>query len=126
MTTPSPEAIEAVAAEICDWDNQYAWKSLGAESPMKASYEDAAVRAITAAAPLIAAQAKAEALASLTTEGLAETRVGLAMANAAWQEGASAMLAACNAHEPGAVWTKPVSPYSVPLLHIINLEGTDS
>lgn len=67
-TDPTPEAIEAAAAEICDWDNQYAWKSLGAESPMKASYEDAAKRALTAAAPIIAAQAKSEALREAANE----------------------------------------------------------
>lgn len=58
MTTELPaEVVEVAAASLCDWDQQYTWGSLGAESPMKASYEEAARDALTAAAPLIRAQA---------------------------------------------------------------------
>lgn len=46
-------------------------------------------------------------------EQLLDTRAGLALASAAWSEGAGAMLRACNAE---GVWAHPVNPYSAPLL----------
>lgn len=52
-------------------------------------------------------------------EGLLATRAGLALANAAWQEGASAVLRATNEHTDGP-WSSPVSPYSAPLLALIH------
>lgn len=54
----------------------------------------------------------------MSIDDLIETREGLALANAAWKEGASAMLRAVNEHESGP-WVKPVSPYSAPLLRRI-------
>ena len=51
-------------------------------------------------------------------EGLLDTRAGLALANAAWTEGASAILRSVNAHVTGP-WSKPVSPYSSALLEWI-------
>lgn len=48
-------------------------------------------------------------------ESLLDTDAGLALANAAWKEGASMMLRSVNYHEDGP-WEKPESPYSAPLL----------
>jgi hypothetical protein len=50
---------------------------------------------------------------ALRAEDLLDTRAGLALANAAWREGASAMLRSVNEHKLGP-WQKPASPYSVP------------
>lgn len=54
-----------------------------------------------------------------TAEDLLDTRAGLALANGAFKEGMSAVFKAyAEAGETG-VFTKPVSPYSAPLLRII-------
>ena len=57
---------------------------------------------------------------------LLDTRAGLALANAAWQEGAAAMDQAHRDIEkdrargvPYPIFYKPVSPYSAPLLRRI-------
>jgi len=56
-----------------------------------------------------------------SVDDLIATRAGLALANAAWHEGASATLRSVNEHDddassPGMPWSKPISPYSGPLL----------
>ncbi|KTR79136.1 hypothetical protein NS234_01840 [Microbacterium oxydans] len=56
-----------------------------------------------------------------SADDLIATRVGLALANTAWQEGASTMLRSVNEHDEGKPgdrkpWSAPVSPYSAPLL----------
>ena len=53
-----------------------------------------------------------------TAEELLDDRAGLALANAAWKEGASTMLRSVNGHDHGP-WSPPVSPYSAPLLNRI-------
>jgi hypothetical protein len=55
-------------------------------------------------------------------ENLLDTRAGMALANAAWHEGASSAIRYCN--DDDAV-TKPVSPYSAPLLAMIKSGVTD-
>jgi hypothetical protein len=50
---------------------------------------------------------------------LLDSTAGLALANAAFHEGLSAGIRACNDAEGGRVFTKPVSPYSAPLLAAI-------
>lgn len=52
-------------------------------------------------------------------EDLLDTKAGMALANSAWQEGASAMLRSINQHTSGP-WQKPTSPYSAPLLRMLN------
>lgn len=60
----------------------------------------------------------------MSIEDLLDTRAGLALANAAYSEGAADMLKACNRAGPGQVFNKPVSPYSAPLLKMIKV-GTE-
>ena len=55
-------------------------------------------------------QVKAEA------EDLLDTTAGLALANAAYGEGLSAGIRACNDAKDGEPFRKPESPYSAPLL----------
>uniref|UniRef100_UPI0004937A21 hypothetical protein n=1 Tax=Cellulomonas sp. HZM TaxID=1454010 RepID=UPI0004937A21 len=52
---------------------------------------------------------------------LIETRAGLALAHGAWAEGAGAMnrFRSHEEHCPGDVWSRPVNPYSAPLLRAI-------
>lgn len=50
-----------------------------------------------------------------SVESLLDTKAGLTLASAAWQEGASGMLKSVNQHESGP-WSKPTNPYSEPLL----------
>ena len=59
----------------------------------------------------------------MNADELIETRAGLALANAAWSEGASTMLRSVNEHNDHEPWTRPVSPYSQPLLARIKSEG---
>ena len=54
-----------------------------------------------------------------TAEDLLGTRSGLALANAAFGEGLSAGIKACNEADDGQSFRKPISPYSSPLLAII-------
>lgn len=54
-------------------------------------------------------------------ERLLDTRAGMALANAAWSEGAGAMLRACNAD---GTWRHPDNPYSAPLLAAIRDAGS--
>lgn len=109
MTTPTPEAIEAA-------EDAYRKVANGTCHP---TLRDVLTAALTAAYPLMEAQAKAEALRELTAEGLLDLRAGLALAHDSWNQGASTMLQVCNDLFPGDIWEKPVSPYSAPLLHMI-------
>lgn len=52
-------------------------------------------------------------------DALLESTAGLALANAAFHEGLRAGIRACNDADNGRVFTKPVSPYSAPLLSAI-------
>lgn len=60
--------------------------------------------------------------APLTAEELLDTREGLALANAAFGEGMSAGIRACNESLEGEPFVKPVSPYSAPLLALIKAD----
>lgn len=57
-----------------------------------------------------------------SVEELVTTRVGLALANAAFKEGLSAGIRACNESLEGEPFVKPVSPYSAPLLAMIKAD----
>lgn len=61
MTTPTPEAIEAAACELAAMDDQLGNWNMGSPN-YHGVYRRRAQRVLTAAAPLIAAQAKVEAL----------------------------------------------------------------
>jgi hypothetical protein len=54
----------------------------------------------------------------LSVEDLLSTKAGLALANAAYGEGLSAGIKACNNTENGTPFRKPESPYSAPLLRM--------
>jgi hypothetical protein len=55
----------------------------------------------------------------LKAEDLLDTRAGLALANAAFGEGLSAGIKACNEAEGKQPFVKPESPYSAPLLAMV-------
>lgn len=57
-----------------------------------------------------------------SAEELLDTRAGLALANAAWGEGAAHWKRAQEVQDAGEGWHKPVSPYSAPLLARIKAE----
>ncbi|MGH3651575.1 hypothetical protein [Glutamicibacter sp.] len=57
-----------------------------------------------------------------SVEELITTRAGLALANAAFNEGLSAGIRACNESLEGEPFVKPVSPYSAPLLAMIKAD----
>ena len=60
-----------------------------------------------------------------SAEKLTTTRAGLALANAAFKEGMSAGIKACNEAREGEPFVKPVSPYSAPLLALIKANQPD-
>lgn len=56
----------------------------------------------------------------VTAEDLLDTLEGLALANASFNEGAGAGVTACTESAEGEPFVKPTSPYSAPLLALIN------
>lgn len=69
MTTPTPEAIEAAEAGMYQ---RMTWASLHWNALDPDQQRELAAAALTAAAPIIAAQAKAEALRELTDSYMGE------------------------------------------------------
>lgn len=57
-------------------------------------------------------------LAAVAVEDLLSTIAGLALANAAYGEGLSAGIKACNNAKGGKPFRNPESPYSAPLLQM--------
>jgi len=65
---------------------------------------------------------QAHKLSAATMDDLLSTRAGLALANAAFGEGLSAGVRACNDADDGKPFAQPVSPYSAPLLALIKAQ----
>lgn len=93
QTPLNPDALEAAYVAVSD----ESWLSARAARAVAS----AAVSAYLAAAQLVVN----------SVEELITTRAGLALANAAFNEGLSAGIRACNESLEGEPFVKPVSPY---------------
>lgn len=107
QTPLNPKALRAGAAAIVEFQHQ--------DSPWKAPWGDMGEPtrahlskqfAVGVSAYLTAAQQVVNSVEELVT-----TSTGLALANAAFNEGMSAGIKACNESLEGEPFVKPVSPY---------------
>ena len=107
MTNPTPinpDALEAGAKamyETMSLPGDWSWEKLRGD---QAYHRDIAQSAVSAY--LAVAQPVVNSMEELIT-----TRAGLALANAAFNEGLSAGIRACNESLEGEPFVKPVSPY---------------